>query len=385
MVYIPGPLKADAWPCRMFRSRLQFLLLLAGACFFVFAYPVWRLTAWAGEPLAVGWPAILGIWIVGLLGVWISFQGPRLVIRYVVVHWMGASFVFATVVAVYELLRLVWPLPDRSAVPWLLATGGLLTLLAIVTSHHVVVRRFEITSDKLIRPLRVVQISDIHIGSRQGGFLRRIADRINQLKPDYVAITGDLIDTSAVDIDALRPLETLVGTTFFSVGNHERYADLPKAIAMLESLGVIPLRQETYLAENVQFIGIDDDEHPSQVARNLPEVGVRQDHFSILLYHRPVGWESAIDHGVDLMLSGHTHNGQIFPFNLLVKQRFRRIRGLFRQQGCHLYVSSGTGTWGPLMRLGSMNEISCFDLRPLPGTEPSSPDQPASIRAAGFR
>lgn len=348
----------------MSRVRPLFLLLFTTACFYVFAYPAWRLSAWAGGQWTLGWPAILGIWAVGFLGMWISFQGPRLALRYVVVHWMGISFVFASVTVVYELLRLILPLSDRAAVPWLLASGAVLALFAIAASHHVAIRRFEIASDKLDRPLRVVQISDIHIGSRQGGFMARIVERINRLKPDYVAITGDLIDSSAVEIDALRPLEKLTGTTLFSVGNHERYADLPKAISMLEALDVIPLRQQSYLADGVQFIGIDDDENPDQVARHLPEVGVRDDLFSILLYHRPLGWESAIGHGVDLMLSGHTHNGQIFPFNLLVRQRFNRIRGLFRQGGSHLYVSCGTGTWGPLMRLGSLNEISCFDLQP---------------------
>ena len=348
----------------MSRVRPLFLLLFTAACFYVFAYPAWRLSAWAGEPWALGWPAVLVIWAAGFLGMWVSFRSPRPVLRYVVVHWMGISFVFATVVLAYELLRQVLPLSDRASVPWLVAAGALLALFAMAASHHVAVRRFEIASDKLSRPLRVVQISDIHIGSRQGGFMARIVDRINRLKPDYVAITGDLIDSSAVEIDALRSLENLTGTTFFSVGNHERYADLPKAISMLETLGVIPLRQQSYLAEGIQFIGIDDAESQDQVGRFLPEVGVRDDHFSILLYHRPLGWESAIGHGVDLMLSGHTHNGQIFPFNLLVRRQFRRIRGLFCQGGSYLYVSSGTGTWGPLMRLGSLNEISCFDLRP---------------------
>ena len=95
----------------------------------------------------------------------------------------------------------------------------------------------------------------------------------------------------------------------------------------------------------------------------------------MLLYHRPLGWEAAVEHGVDLMLSGHTHNGQIFPFNLLVKRQFRRISGLYSSKdsgkdgaagrpNAHLYVSPGTGTWGPLMRLGSLNEITCIDVKP---------------------
>ena len=349
---------------RVTLSRIKFILLFTAACFFVFAYPVWRFSHWAGESWQVGWPGVLLVWIAGFLGMQYSFAGPRLAVRYLVVHWMGISFVFACVALAWEVLRLLVPIGDARAAPWLFLTALILVMVAMMASHHLQIRQFQIRSDKLVKSLRVVQISDVHIGSRQGRFMTRIVNRINALEPDFVLITGDLIDSSAVEIDALRSLENLTGTTYFSVGNHERYADLPKAIAMLESLGVIPLRQESRIAHGVQFIGIDDAEHHGQVNRHLPDVGVRQDHFTILLYHRPLGWESAVRHGVDLMLSGHTHNGQIFPFNWIVRQQFNRIRGLHRDADCHLYVSVGTGTWGPLMRLGSLNEISCFDLLP---------------------
>ena len=348
----------------MTRSRLNFALLFAAACFLVFAYPLWRFSHWSGEPWRVGWVGIAAVWLAGLLGMRYAFAGPRLAVRYVMVHWMGISFVFSCVAAAWEVLRVFVPLADASAVPWLLLLAVALVLAALAASHHLQIRQIRIQSDKLTSPLRVVQISDVHIGSRQGRFMRRIVERVNRLDPDYVLITGDLIDSSAVEIDALRPLQDLTGTTFFSVGNHERYADLPKAISMLEALGVVPLRQASRLEQGIQFIGIDDAEHHDQVGRHLPGVGVRDDHYTILLYHRPLGWEVAMQHGVDLMLSGHTHNGQIFPFNWVVRRQFNRIRGLHSEADRHLYVSVGTGTWGPLMRLGSLNEISCFDLVP---------------------
>jgi predicted MPP superfamily phosphohydrolase len=82
-----------------------------------------------------------------------------------------------------------------------------------------------------------------------------------------------------------------------------------------------------------------------------------------------------VEHGVDLMLSGHTHNGQIFPFNYLVRQQFARIKGLYQSESAYLYVNSGTGTWGPLMRLGTRNEISCFDLVPHPSASTDHDDR----------
>ena len=116
--------------------------------------------------------------------------------------------------------------------------------------------------------------------------------------------------------------------------------------------------------DDIQFVGIDDSDNPGHVADTLPSIAMDKSKYRILLYHRPLGWEDAREHGIELMLSGHTHNGQIFPFNLLVKTRFKKIHGLYQNGGSALYVSPGTGTWGPIMRLGSVNEITCINLRP---------------------
>ena len=94
----------------------------------------------------------------------------------------------------------------------------------------------------------------------------------------------------------------------------------------------------------------------------LAHLDLDQEAFKILLYHRPDGLEAAAACGIDLMLTGHTHAGQIIPFNLVVKRFFAHIRGLATYGPTTLYVSPGTGTWGPVMRLGSRSEITCFDL-----------------------
>ncbi len=348
----------------MLRSPLVFGTLFALCCWYVFGYPVMRLGTWAGPPFDIGWVGGLITWMVGYIGMWYSFRGPNLVVRYVVVHWMGASFILATTVLFAEIPRLVFPYSDQAAVTWVLFVGCLLVVGAVVASHHLDVKKLKLQSEKLTKSKRIVQISDVHIGSRQRGFMQRIVNRINQLEPDVVVITGDLIDSSAVGIDALQPLEEIRAPTFFSIGNHERYADLPKALDMMQQLGVKTLSQASHIVDEIQLIGIDDADRRDQVAVMLPNVELLPDYFNLLLYHRPVGWAAARAHDIDLMLSGHTHNGQIFPFNLVVKQQFDRIKGLHSNAHRHLYVSTGTGTWGPLMRLGSLNEISCFDLVP---------------------
>ena len=132
----------------------------------------------------------------------------------------------------------------------------------------------------------------------------------------------------------------------------------------LASLGVEVLRNRAVAADGLQIIGIDDHTDPRQVAKVLPTIGVRDDLYSILLYHRPNGLADAHRHGVDLKISGHTHNGQIKPFHLAVKKVFSYTHGLYQYNNSFLYVNQGTGTWGPTLRFGTHNEITLFELAP---------------------
>ncbi len=348
----------------MTSARRWFYLLFPLLCFCVFAYPLNRLGGWYGAHTAISPGQTAFIWLFATAALWYSFSSPKMLARYVMVHWMGASFILFALTLLYEVVRLLAPTRDAAAVPVILALAAALVVLAVVASHFLGVKHLEFASEKITRPHRIVQISDVHIGSRQGGYLTRIVDRINQLEPNIVVITGDLVDSAAVGHDQLKCLGRLRARTLFSIGNHERYADLDKVLALLTGLGVESLRQRRVLAGEIQVIGIDDADEHNQVADKLPAIRLRRDQYTVLLYHRPLGWEAAVRHGVDLMLSGHTHNGQIFPFNLLVKRQFNRIRGLYSEGGVHLYVSPGTGTWGPLMRLGSLNEITCIDVKP---------------------
>ena len=116
------------------------------------------------------------------------------------------------------------------------------------------------------------------------------------------------------------------------------------------------------MKNDLQFVGIDDAERKDQVRRELVNFTPAEDTFKVLLYHRPDGAQDAADWGADLMLTGHTHRGQIFPFNFLVKKVFPRLYQSYQVDNMLLYVSPGTGTWGPVMRLGSKCEITLFRL-----------------------
>ncbi len=350
------------------RTRLWFYILFPPTCFFVFAYPLIRLSNWysasAGlDPVFNIYPTLM-IWVASMIAMWYSFSGPKTGVRYLVVHWMGMSFIFAVATLVAEGIRLMLPMSDVLIVRGVFIVAVASIFFSVLMSHHLSVKRVQIVSPKVSRSYRIVQISDVHIGSRQAGFMQRVVTRLNALNPDYVVITGDLVDSSAVGFAALESIKQIQAPLFFVIGNHERYADLPKVIDMSDKLGLRILRQESVVHDELIFLGIDDADHKDQVAKHLPHIVKYADKFNILLYHRPLGWESAIAHGIDLMLSGHTHNGQIFPFNFIVRQQFKRLSGLYQQGNAYLYVSAGTGTWGPCMRLGSFNEITVFEIKP---------------------
>jgi uncharacterized protein len=234
-----------------------------------------------------------------------------------------------------------------------------------VNAYSPSVVKVQLTSRKLHSQLRFAQITDVHIGSRSAAFLQRVIQQVNSVNPQFLCITGDFIDAPGIGEEQLAALRNCRAPIYFTIGNHERYEDLDAIINCLERLGVTVLRSRTATLGAVQLIGIDDSEHPTQVERELARLDIDTGLFVLLLYHRPRGLAAAARSGVDLMICGHTHNGQIVPFNLVVRRVFEQTVGLFRDGLTHLYVSPGTGTWGPVMRLGSRGEVTLFEVQPL--------------------
>ena len=346
------------------------LLVVVTVYFLVFGYA----QVVAGVLLFPGWrpgtPELL-VLLLGPNAGWLIHQARRNTLTRWVLRvawlWMGLAFLLLCVVVPVHLL-LLFGLPGDVAAGLLVAAFAPLTAWSIVNAHRLEVRRIALSSPKLDRPVRLVQISDVHVGSRGAGFLRRIVRRVNVLDPDAVFVTGDLVDLMNLPEDALDPIGTLAAPAFFAIGNHERYVGSDAVCARLEALGVTVLRNARAEWGTMHVVGIDDTESRDQVAQVLDRIGGRDEtRYTILMYHRPDGLEDAARSGIDLMLCGHTHNGQIVPFDLIVKRYFPRIAGRYDAGATVLYVSSGTGTWGPTMRLGSSNEITVCELSPAPG------------------
>jgi predicted MPP superfamily phosphohydrolase len=211
--------------------------------------------------------------------------------------------------------------------------------------------------------LKLIHITDLHFGSVSSRHLKRVIDRTNELQPNLVLFTGDLIDPhSVVTAGSLAVLHELKAPAYWTSGNHERYVDLGAVMELLRSTPLIPLRNEVRETQRKQLVGIGDNEGRLYVEKTLEQMKLNPDLFTVLMYHHPEGLEAAGAAGVDLMLSGRTHRGQIFLLGWLVKMRFKQLYGVYEANGCTLYVSCGAGAWGPLMRLGSRNEILLIQL-----------------------
>ncbi len=282
--------------------------------------------------------------------------------------FLGASPVFLVTLLAFEILVGLALIAPANAAVGVIMVGICAGICGMGAAMFPMVRTIALTSSKLTAPLRIVQISDVHIGLRNRQFLERIVTQVNNLSPDFLCITGDLVDGRGVPERDLRSLKSVAGPVYLSLGNHEKYEDLDSILDRLANLDVTVLRNsDMHFGTEVQVIGIDDMDDAGQVERQLSNIVVDDDAFVVLLYHRPRGLASAAAAGVDLMLSGHTHNGQIVPFNLAVRRAFDMVQGLFEHGETKLYVSQGTGTWGPVMRIGTRSEITLFEIAPAPG------------------
>jgi len=336
----------------------------------LFIYPILRLADW----FDLAWWLTLII-LVPLAGsqiisrVYLRHNRHRWArsLRRVADFWLGMSPVLLMCLLTFELIVLFSDLTNHAAAIWVLGLTLSLAFTGLIVAISPFVETIHLTSSKLDKPVRFVQITDVHIGSRSRTFLEKIIFRINRLNPDFVCITGDFIDASGIQESELLSVKSLACPVYFCLGNHEKYEDLDQIIRRLKNLGVNVLRSDAMMfRDDIQVIGIDDMEDPLQVEKELKNIKLDPGALKLLLYHRPRGLEAAAEAGIDLTISGHTHNGQIFPFNLLVRRVFNRSKGMYQIGDSRQYVSQGTGTWGPVMRLGTRSEITLFDYKPEP-------------------
>ena len=310
--------------------------------------------------------------------------------------WMGFIFIFTSTLLISDLARLCIRyllLIFSIRVPEYISSrtiGKIVLIVALgescyacyeasqIRSEHVVVTSSKLPSSTV--RVRIVQVSDIHIGLLlQQKRLQRIVDKINAARPDILVSTGDLVDGKLNRNDAISELDPRAALLaavpapsgkFAVIGNHEVYAGLAQAIAFSQASGFTILRnQYCTLPNGITISGIDDKavnpkllDSPNTETALLNRIDSRS--FNVFLKHRP-DLVPESDGKFDIQLSGHVHGGQIFPFNYLVRFKHSIPCGMTTTQtGSHMYVSRGTGTWGPPMRLFAPPEITIIDIIP---------------------
>ncbi|KLE10739.1 metallophosphoesterase [Aliarcobacter butzleri L355] len=246
---------------------------------------------------------------------------------------------------------------------------------AIDNARHVELEVVDVKINNLKKPYIIVQISDIHIGGLiTKNFIKSMVDKINLLNADVVVITGDLVDTklefARPALDELKNLQSKYGT-YFIVGNHEYFHGVKPIIDYVNSLGIKTLEnQNVYIGEKDEGFYLTGvyDRFGFRYGSYIPDINKAlencENNPTILLAHQPKYINEIKDtKNIDLILCGHTHGGQIFPFNFLVKLEQPYIKGLHQHNDTtQVYVNKGTGFWGPPMRLGASSEITVLRL-----------------------
>jgi len=293
--------------------------------------------------------------------------------------WLGVGFTFliafAGAWAVEDLARALGHSPGPA---WLgiaaIGVAALYSAYGIVNAYHPRIVHYNVNIKNLPaewKGKKLVQLSDVHLGRILGqDFLSRVVDKVNAQNHAMVLITGDLFDGADGNLEELvTPLKRLVAPQgiYFVTGNHETYLGVQRSFAALRNTPVRILDDERVVIDGLQVIGISYPErgHALGFAEKMARLsGFDPDKPSILLYHSPSQIAAAKAAGINLQLSGHVHQGQIFPLQVITRLIFGKYyHGLHVEGDYTLYTSSGTGLWGPTMRTGNHPEIVVIRLK----------------------
>jgi predicted MPP superfamily phosphohydrolase len=383
----------------------MFLIIVLTVWTAMHAYVWWRLAA---TPVVTAWlsPRVLlalfaGLWLAYPIGRIFAHRDVTVVgypLEVAGAAWMGVLFLLvmamAAADALYLLLRVGTALlarPETGDLAAVFRPHGAVAVAALALAAVGVVQglrapavsRHEVTLPGLPAERDgtvLVAVSDLHLGTLLGErWWRRRVEQIAAERPDLIAVVGDLVDGSAEHVErmvpALQELRAPLGV-WAVTGNHEYYAGLDKSVRVLEDAGFTVLRDRWQeAAPGLVVVGVDDATGRRQFAprgvsadglpRSALELALqgRPQGGTVLLSHTPWAVDEAAELGAGLMLSGHTHDGQIWPFNYLVALQYPYIAGAYEVAGMRLLVGRGTGTWGPPLRLWKRSEILRITLR----------------------
>ncbi len=297
--------------------------------------------------------------------------------------WLGAMTWFFLAAVVLDLARLanalfafIPPMEPATKATIAIVVSSFILLamfLGFINARNIRVKPLRISISKPGRPLRVAAISDMHMGTLIGRrMVRQMVNKINRIKPDLVLMVGDQVDGNphpVMQLDLGSELTRIESTygVFAITGNHEYIGNAETSCAYLEAHGIHMLRDEAIEIAGVYLVGREDraaKQFANLERRSLQELLLPLDRSKplILLDHTPFHLEEAEEHGIDLQLSGHTHHAQIWPWNYITQRVYEVSWGYKKKGHTHVYVSCGSGTWGPPIRIGNTPEIMDISL-----------------------
>jgi predicted MPP superfamily phosphohydrolase len=278
--------------------------------------------------------------------------------------WLGFIFLLLLCMAVYEIVHLFFVVPRALSGLVVLGVAAGLTLYSTINASSFRVSDVTIPLD-VSGDVNIVQISDAHLGTvRNSRYLAKIVDKTNSLNPDLVVVTGDLFDgTAPLELETISDLDTIRAPVFFVTGNHENYEGIDNVLAILRNSKVKVLRNQVERFKGIQIVGIDFSSDKTSLEKILSTLELSESEPTLLLYHVPVKAETLHKLRINVQLAGHTHKGQIFPYMLIDRLAYAYLSGLHGYENSWVYVSAGSGTWGPPMRLGTKSEIALIRLK----------------------
>jgi uncharacterized protein len=367
--------------------------ILSAACFYVGSRAI-ALSPWIAVHRESVWLFFALFVLLQILGPYLYRVTPDRQNRLFVLHWMiymtlGAfACVFFYVLAA-DVLMMGWRFLFGAAAAASIERRSFLGVAA-ATAASVILGAFQAARAPRVYEVnvpikglpeafdgfRILQISDLHVGPTIGrAYAERVTAMGNSLSPDLVALTGDFIDGTVDRLrDAVAPLKDLRAPygVYYVTGNHEYYWGAREWVEEFRRLDArVLLNEHTLIRKGdaeIVIAGIADEEAGGLIPEHASDpikavAGAPAGAIKILLAHRPSAYKKAAEAGFDLQLSGHTHGGQFFPWSLVVGMAYRFTKGLHRFEDLWVYVSRGTGYWGPPVRFGVPGEMTLLKLR----------------------
>lgn len=372
----PPVQSAEVVPMFTLKELIRFVSIVAAILLSANALVCWTWSYFFDLPGWIAWQALPGALAVVFI--------PATVLRFKYNHpalrgiyalsavWMGAlNFAFFASVACWMVAGVYWitgaSLPRFSVAAVLFSMALAATVYGLINATLIRVSRVTVKLPNLPEAWQgrtAALVTDLHLGPLSGqAFLRRVIAKLCSVKPNVVFISGDMFDGPTLGLDQLvapwREYSAPQGI-FYVTGNHDEFAERNLYLDPATRVGIQVLNNEKVTLDGLQLVGLHDFEagNPTELRSILKQIQIDRRQSNVLLAHRPINLSVAEEAGISLQLSGHTHGGQMWPWNLLVSRIYgRAAHGLSRLKNLQVYTSYGVGTWGPPLRIGTNSEI----------------------------